>query len=781
MKFTYSWLLEHLETTTTPLEIERALTSLGLEVEDVTNLADKLKGFVVAYVQECTRHPNADRLSLCKVDIGQGDLIQVVCGASNVRAGLTIAFATEGSVVVSTGQVLKKGMLRGVESCGMICSAEELGLKDGTDGIMELDSSLIPGTPLGVAFGLDESVFDISLTPNRSDCFSVRGIARDLAAKGLGVLKPLIIPKPSFESALESPQVEIKDLGSCSSYHGVLIQGLQNLTSPDWLIKRLESVGQKSINAVVDITNFMALDLGQPLHAFDAAYCASGITVDFAFEGESFEALDEKTYTLSDTDLTIRSNEKPIALAGIMGGKESGCCENTQAIFLEAAHFKDTLIAKSGQRYQILSEARTRFERGVDESLEEAAFYKAVSHIVELCGGQACLPVVVQAPAQKAKTIPFDLETLSAWAGYSLDREKVINDLNALGFILKGDYLTVPTHRHDCTIAQDILEEILRLEGYDNLPSTPLMAPAFPISKDDRLRSLKRVAAARGMLESITWSFISQKEASYFAQACILDNPISQELSHMRPSLIPSLLKSATLNQDRSQNRLALFEMAPIYLANQTQEHVICGLRMGDISTINWNQKEKISDVFDVKADVLALLEHCGLKSDSLQLTRQGPSYYHPGRHGVLKLGQKIIATFGELHPKILKAFDQKFPVVVFELFLDRLPPLKSKKLSLKISPYQSVVRDFSFIVDEKLEADTLLKAVKKAHKDLITSVILFDVYQGKGVEEGKKSLAIQVKIEPFDRTLTEEDLNSLSQTIIQQVKTSTNGELRSA
>ncbi|MBI1954286.1 MAG: phenylalanine--tRNA ligase subunit beta [Proteobacteria bacterium] len=779
MKFTLSWLFDHLETSASLKDIITKLTELGHEVEKVDDPSITFQGFVVGQVLKVEPHPQADRLKLCQVDSGKSTL-QVVCGASNVYQGMKVAFAPVGVTIPQTGQVLKKSVIRSVESQGMMCSVKELGLGDDHEGILDLQTEKEPGTSLAQALEIDDPVIELSLTPNRADCFSVRGIARDLAASGLGTLKPLeILPiKGDFVSSL---QVNIQHLEDCPVFYGRLIKNVKNSLSPRWLQKRLKAIGLRPLSALVDITNYLTYDLGRPLHVFDVSKIEGDLYVRPAKQGEQLNGLNEKTYDLQEKDIVIADEKKVLALGGILGGIESACSESTTDVFIECALFSPVQIAKTGQAHQILSDARTRFERGVDPESIVYGLHKATEMIVQICGGE--VSEIVQ-----AGTLPFNRtgislteDKLKRLTGMAISLTEATDILKRLGFEEKEKRTFIsPSFRYDVHIEEDLIEEILRIKGYHTIPSIPL-PPSPSIKSKDVRNTLRRLIAARGFYETVTWSFISEKESQLFeGKGPKLSNPISQDHSTMRTCLFPSLLKSIRRNEARSVNQGAFFEISPFYKSDFSQENVLSGLRYGYLSLKDWQQKERMCNVFDIKADLIMVLNHLGFQEESFQIDL-APSYYHPGRRCALKLQNKPIAFFGELHPCVLKHFDIINPVVGFELFLDRLPAIKSKKKSLELSPYQIVERDFAFLLERYITARQLLNVVRKVDKELITEVRIFDVYQGDKLPKDKKSIAFQVKLEPKLSTLTEADIQSLSQKIIESVQKEVKGELRSA
>ncbi|AIK96493.1 phenylalanine--tRNA ligase subunit beta [Candidatus Odyssella acanthamoebae] len=789
MKFTLSWLKDHLDTTATLQEICDKLVNLGLEVEGVENPAEKLKGFVVAHVVERDKHPNADRLSLCKIDDGSGKLLQVVCGAPNVRQGLKIAFAREGTVIPITGQALKKGVIRDIESHGMICSARELMLGEDQDGIMELEENLTPGMELAEALGLNDSVVELAITPNRSDCFGVRGIARDLAASGLGTLKPLTY-KP-FVGKFDSPvKVTIDDSQMCQEFHGVYIRNVKNGMAPEAIRRRLEAVGQRSINALVDVTNYITLDLGRPLHVFDAKKLQDDLVITSAQDGEIFKALNATDYTLSKDTTIIRSGNEIVSLGAIMGGRDSGATEETVDVFLECALWDPIKVATTGRELQILSDARTRFERGVDPHSIEAGIQAGVQLILNWCGGEPSHTTIAnhtQGKPKKQPVPPLTLTQNKLWSlsGFEVTLKEAEEILSRLGFTVKADktelMVVPPSFRPDIEGAADLVEEILRLIGYDNIPAIPL--PQIPIKPraPRKTEVIRQALASRGLNETQTWAFISEDKAQFFggqASHLTIENPISVEMKIMRPSILPNLLDAALRNHNRDLQNSRLFEIAAQFSA-QGQQLMATGLRSHHTHERHWQSQPRVVDAFDAKADALAVLSATGLSGTSYQIEQGAVSYYHPGRSGTIRQGNRILGYFGEIHPRVLKQFDIDFPAVGFEVFVDLLPDIKLKKSIAAFSNLQSVTRDFAFVVDQDLPADKIVSTILKTDKQLITNVSVFDVYTGEKMEQGKKSVAVQVRLEPTKATLTDTEIHDLSHKIIDQVAKTTGGKIR--
>jgi phenylalanyl-tRNA synthetase beta chain len=789
MKFTLSWLKDHLETTASLAEIAEKLVALGLEVEGIEDPAEKLKGLVVADVIEAARHPNADRLSLCYANAGTGERIQVVCGASNVRAGMKVAFAPVGAVIPSTGTALKKGKIRDVESCGMFCSAEELGLAVESEGILDLPAELAAGTPLAIALGMTDPIIDVSITPNRSDCFGVRGIARDLAASGLGTLKPL--RSKAMPGQFPCPvSVTVEDSGACPDFQVSLVRGVRNGQSPDWVQQRLRAVGQRPISALVDVTTYLTCDLGRPLHVFDAAKLQGALTVRLSKADETLTALNGKDYTLTDGMTVIADASGVLSLGGIIGGDKTGCLEETVDVLIECAAFDPVRTAQTGRALNILSEARTRFERGVDPDSVRLGLEMATDLILQWCGGcpSESAPATHKSPLPKAPMplIALTQTKLQGLSGCDISLVEAKGFLEALGFpivALTATELTVqvPSHRPDVEGAADLVEEVLRLKGYDKIPPAALSLPKVSSQPSTLASMAKRVLAARGLNEAVTWSFMEEDLAQKFGggdPSLRLANPISIDMAMMRPSLLPNLIQAAIRNQDRGQSSVGLFEVGPQFEVS-AQHLMATGVLAGSIGSRHWAQPPRSADVFDGKAHALALLNAFGMGESSFQVEASGADYYHPGRKGIIKQGNRILAAFGEIHPSLITHLNGQGAFVGFEISLDALPPLRLKKPVLSLSPYQPVTRDFAFVIDEATPADQVVKAVAKVDRTLISAIAIFDVYQGDKLPLDKKSLAIQVRFDPQTGTLTEAQITELCDKIAANVLKITGGALR--
>ncbi len=779
MKFTRSWLADHLATEATPQQLSEAMTALGLEVESVENPGAVLRPFTVAFIKDAVPHPNADKLRVCTVETGT-DTRQVVCGAPNARAGIKVILADIGVTIPTNGLVIKKSKIRDVESNGMLCSARELGLGQDHDGIVELPEDARVGESIVDLMGLDDPVFDLSVTANRADCLAVRGIARDLAAKGIGTLKPLpVAPELGGETCPVS--VTIKDAASCPHFIGVLIRGVKNGASPAWLQRRLEAVGLRPISALVDITNYFTLTFARPLHVYDAAKLQGGIVVRGARVGETLAALNGKEYTLEEGQLVIADASGPLGLGGVMGGSGTGVSETTTDVFLESAWFAPSSIAATGRALQIHSDARHRFERGVDPASTRDGLLRAAAMIQELCDGTPTALVEAGDAPAIGRSVAWTPEAINAYGGTSFSAETITHTLEALGFRVNATSAHPPSWRADIAETADLAEEVLRVQGYQHLPSTPLPAKSAvaqpvltPLQK--RLSSVRRTLAARGLLECYGWSFISHEIAVHFgggAEALQLQNPISAELSDMRPSLVPQLVQAAAANARRGTPDLGLFE-AGLQWHNPSptgQTTVACALRAGEAQGKQVHGAPRAVDAYDAKADAFTILTQCGLNTANLTLqSGSAPAWYHPGRSATILLGKQIIGQFGELHPATLTTLDAEGPMVACEIFLQAVPFARAKgtaRPALALSDFQATTRDFAFVMNAAQPVSELLIALRKAEKQLLQSAEVFDVYQGKGVPEGKKSVAITLTLQATDRTLTEADLTRVSAAMV--------------
>jgi len=784
MKFTLSWLREHLDTTASTDQVVAAMTMAGLEVEHVIDPATKLAPFTVARIASAVQHPNADRLRVCQVDTVDGRK-EIVCGAPNARAGLTTIYAPIGSFVPGLGVTLVEKPVRGVVSNGMLCSAAEMETAEESDGILELPDDLAVGTPAAVALGL-ESVIDFEVTPNRPDWLGVAGIARDLAATGLGTLRDLSVAPVAGK--FPCPITVKVDGDACPVFAGRLIRGVRNGPSPDWLQARLKAVGLRPINALVDVTNLISCDRARPLHVYDAAKLV-GTTIEarlghHAPHGEEhLIALDGKTYELGPEMCVIADadGERPIGLGGVMGGESTGCSEATVDVFVESAWFDPIRTAQTGRATGITSDAQYRFARGVDPGFVVPGLELATKLILELCGGEPSDVVVAgQAPAAPGP-IAFDPSYVTQLSGLAIPAERSLAILSALGFAIDGDQVTPPTWRRDVEGKADLVEEVARIAGYDALPATPLPETARAVggvltARQARARAARRALAAAGYAEAVTWSFTGRDTARLFgggADELVLANPMSAELDCMRPSVLPNLIAAAGRNARRGFADAALFEIGPVFAGDQPQDQRLAiGAVLAPHAPRGWDKRPQ-DDLFTLKADLLALLEELGAPVASLQTAQgQAAGWWHPGRSARLQLGPKaVLAEFGELHPAVLKALDVDGPVYGFEIWIEAIPEPKKKSVktrpALALSPLMPLGRDFAFVVERGKAAGDLVKAVAGADKALIAGARVFDVYEGPGVPDGCKSVAVEVAIQPRDKTLTEAEIEGLSARVV--------------
>lgn len=805
MKFTVSWLRDHLETDASVKQICDTLTDLGLEVEGVENPADTLGAFRICRVIEAGPHPDADRLRLCRVETwpqgpeGPSEEVQVVCGAPNARTGLVGVFAPVGTHVPGTGVDLKPGVIRGVESNGMLCSERELMLSDDHDGIIDLPQD----APLGERFidyrGVNDPVIEIAITPNRPDALGVRGIARDLAARGLGKMKP--VADSPVAGTYPSPigvsiDADVLADGACTLFCGRMIRGVTNGPSPDWMQKKLRAIGLRPISALVDVTNFLTYDRNRPLHVFDADKVQGDLRVHYAKGGETLTALDDKDYTLRSGMMAISDQTGVESIAGIMGGTPSGCTEDTVNVFVESAYWNPVAIAHAGRALKINSDARYRFERGIDPAFTPDGLEVATALILEICGGEASEVVTAGAVPDTDRAYKLDTDRVQSLVGMDIPAETQRQTLTDLGFRLEGDMAHVPSWRPDVQGQADLVEEVARIASLTKLEGRPMPRPAGvprPILTVQQRRDTvaRRAGAALGYNECVTYSFIDQPSAALFGggdAATMLENPISSDMSHMRPSLLPGLLQAAARNQARGFADLALFEVGPVFLGGEPedQHRQISGLLIGHTGPRDPHGARRAVDLYDAKADAQAILSELGAPA-KVQIARGGEGWWHPGRHGVMRLGpKKVLAVFGELHPRVLSAMDIKGPAVAFTVYPAEVPVPKAKgatRPALAMRDLQAVERDFAFVVDEDVEALTLLNAAAGADKALIDEVRVFDEFTGDKARaqmgEGKKSLAITVRLQPSEKTLKEADIEAVSARIIDKVAKATGGTLR--
>jgi phenylalanyl-tRNA synthetase beta chain len=804
MKFTLSWLKEHLLTEASVEDICETLTQIGLEVEGVEDRAAALAPFVTARVIEAVQHPNADRLRVCRVDAGDGE-VTVVCGAQNARTGMAAVFAPPGAVIPGSGVTLKVGEIRGVQSAGMLVSFRELGLGEDHDGIIELPAETSPGLRYAAFAKLDDPVIEIGVTPNRGDALAIRGIARDLAAAGLGTLVPWS-PAP-VHGGFCAIAWRNEYLAGCPWVVGRSVSKLRNGPSPEWLVRRLESIGLRPINALVDVTNYFTFDLGRPLHVFDADRISGGtLTIRRGRPGESFLALDDHIYEVTDQDVVIADASGVISLAGIMGGKSTAVSEFTRNVFIECALFDPIRIALTGRRQQLHSDARARFERGVDQSMLPAALDAATQMIVSLCGGEPSEPMIAGAEPLWRRRASMRFERLSGVAGVDIPRDDAVRILEKLGFGVESQdavqvTVSVPPWRNDvagdtklahgsldddrimrategASVIEpeaDMIEEVLRIRGLDTIPPLSLpvdeAVPAATLTpRQIRAGLARRVLASRGLAECVTFSFTRRQDTELFgggAESLHVLNPIAADLDQMRPTPLATLVPAALRNAARGWPDAALFEIGPAY-AEDAQTLVAAGLRTG-YAPRHWSAPSNGVSAMDAKADVYAVLAALGVPMEALSTTPDAPGWYHPGRSGVVRQGPKIVlAQFGELHPGVHAQTGLDAPAVAFEVFLDAVAePKRRRRAAPDLPVFQPVRRDFAFVAPGDLAAEALLRAVRGADRVLISQVSLFDVYEGDKLEPGRKSLGVEVVLQPREKTLTETAIEAVSAKIV--------------
>src|SRR4051794_32936859 len=804
MKFTLSLLKEHLDTDASATVIAEKLTMIGLEVETIEDKGKLLAPFSIAYVISAEQHPNADRLRVCMVDTGSGEPVQVVCGAPNARTGMKGVFVPPGAYIPGKDMTLGIGKIRGVESRGMLVSEFELKLSDDHEGIIELPQDAPVGANYAAWARLDDPVLEIKLTPNRPDCTGVHGIARDLAAAGLGKLKEA--PVAPVKGTGACPCTVTLDFGTtpslCRAFALRLVRGVKNGPSPDWLARRLTAIGLRPINALVDVTNLITYDRGRPLHVFDAAKVHGNLVVRRARDGEQLTALDGRTYVLDDTMCVIADDQGPESLAGIMGGEASGCSETTTDVLVESALWEPLNIAQTGRKLGINSDARYRFERGVDPAFMLPGLELATHMVLDLCGGEPSMVTVAGTPDATARVIDFPPHEVKRLAGIEVTLPEIKRVLGALGFAVAGEgasvKVTVPSWRADVHGKADLVEEVLSILGDDCIPVTPFdrgKAPRKPVLTPIQLRTrkAKRALAARGMVEAVAWSFIAKPQAELFGGGkpeLALANPIASDLSDMRPSLIPGLLAAAQKNADRGVADVALFEVGQIFRGERPEDQFTAagGVRRALAKPVgagrHWSASPAEVDAFDAKADALAVLVAAGAPAQALQIVPGGPAWLHPGRSGTIQIGpQNVLGHFGELHPRALEALDAAGPLVAFEVILEKIPEAKAKatraKPVLELSAFQPVTRDFAFVVDRAVKAADILRAAQSVDRKLITNVSVFDVYEGKGIDPGKKSVAIAVTLQPRDKTMTDQEIEAVAAKIVAEVGKRTGGTLR--
>lgn len=801
MKFTLSWLRDYLDFDDTLDAVLEQLTLIGLEVESVEDPAKKLSAFKIAEVISADQHPDADRLRVLSVNNGGPELIQVVCGAPNARAGMKGVLGLPGDYVPGLDIILSVGKIRGVESCGMMCSGSELEISEDHDGILDLPADAPVGTPYALYAGMDDPVIEIGVTPNRPDVLGVYGIARDLAATGIGKLKSKVIP--SIRGNGPCPvNVDIQIPDFCPAFGLRLVRGVKNGSSPEWMQKRLSAIGLRPINALVDITNYMTFDRGRPLHVFDAAKVSGNLVIRRAKVGEEIAALNDKTYQLDETMGVIADDNGVESLAGIIGGTVCGSEPETTDVLIESALWHPLQIAQTGRKLGVSTDARYRFERGVDPNFMIAGLEEATQFVLDICGGEASDMHIAGAIPDVDKIIEFPTTEVKRLGGIDPEPREIKAILELLGFWVTGHAPTfkvaVPSYRPDIFGKADLVEEVVRIFGINDVPSTPL--PPMPdlgagtlTLPQMRNRRSKRILAARGMMEAITWSFVSETQAELFGggqEELKLANPISSDLSDMRPSLLPGLLLASQRNADRGTGDVALFEVGQAFHGDQPEDQndYASGIRRGLATTQSnarhWSGAAHNVSVFDAKEDALSLLSGLGTNVDNLQIVAGAPDYFHPGRSGTIQQGPKnIIGYFGEFHPRILDKLDVDGVIIGFEIDLKALPAPRAKatktKGAMRASDLQSLHRDFAFVVNKDVSADKVLLAAKGADKKLITNVTLFDVFEGDALGPDKKSLAIDVTLQPDIKTMTDEEIEAISNKIVMSVEKATGGSLR--
>lgn len=776
MKLSLSWLKEYLDTAATLEEICAKLTAIGLEVESVTDKAKILAPFSVAKILEAKAHENSTKLKICSVATADSATpLQIICGAPNARTGLKVAYAPIGSVIPTNQMLIKKAKIAGVESNGMLCSARELGLGNEDSGIIEIDEKWPIGSKITEVFSLNDAVIEINVTPNRGDCLGIYGIARDLAASNIGKLKNPEITKIAGSFSLP---ITIKNEAESACSHAAFryLKNVKNCESPKWLKERLNALGVNSISAIVDITNYVMLALNRPMHAYDASKINGALTIRFAANAEKFTSLKNDEFILDEKMLVIADEVKPLGIAGIIGSNNSGCDLNTNAILLESAFFAPAAIAYCGRQLNILSDARFRFERGVDTSTCTSGIDLATQLILEICGGEISETKIIGAHSV-SKKIAFDVNKIKKMIGVEVTAEEAVKILGDLGFGIKktGNNLEVevPSHRHDVTIEQDLVEEVVRIFGYDKIPTLPLQPEALELFNP--IHQARTLLASQGLIETISWSFVDEKLVEIFAEKnpqLILQNPISIELNHMRPTLAIGLLESYRKNSARSFCDLSLFEIGNVFV-DKDQKLMISGLRAGKNKESDHFHDERDFDIFDVKKDFFDVAEIFGMKAESLQInTSDAPKYYHPHRFAALKLGKNLVGYFGEIHPAIAKKFDAKNRINLFEIFVDALPQTQriTTRKAFITNDLPLVERDFAFLVNKDQAIGDLIKTISNCDKNLIKEVNIFDIFSGNNIAADKKSVALRVKIQPAEKTLTSEEIEVIAKKIIESV-----------
>ena len=802
MKFTIDWLKQHLDTNYNDKKIVDKLTNIGLEVESFESQSSQQDEFVIAKIVNAERHPNADRLSVCDVDIGEKEIVKVVCGAPNAKKDLLTIYAPPGAIIPKNNMKLSVSKIRGVTSYGMLCSESELKLSNESEGITELPSKKY-NNQIGKKYFKNNSskVIDISITPNRADCLGVRGVARDLAAAGAGKLKKYDQNKIKFKGT-QKIKVKInkeKNQG-CTAFGSCLIKGIKNTESPQWLKDKILALGQKPISAIVDITNYIMFDLNRPLHAYDSDKINEGIIVRNSKKGESFEALDNKTYTLQENMCVISDQSGVLGLGGIIGGTRSGTELDTKNILLESAYFNPKSIRKTSKLLNIDTDAKFRFERGIDPNSIEEGLVKAAKLIQEICGGEISKLDVQKSEIFKKISIRFPLDLFESVTGFKISVKEIIKILTDLGFIIKKKNndlnLIAPSWRPDILQPIDIVEEIVRIKGYDQIKTElPEKVRKIPtLNKQQKLfHFLQRSVASKGYYEAVTWSFTDSKINQLFKEnknEVEIVNPISADLNVLRSSIFSNLIIYLKNNLDRGFKDISLFEIGPIFSGNKPgqQKIVLAGLRSGKVSRYNWIEKERLVDVFDAKRDAIQTIVESGFDQKKLYINDKAPSYYHPGKSGTIYLSKNEnnpVAFFGEIHPNILKKIDIKTEALVcIEIYLDNIKEttkkLKDQKSLYQYSDYQKSERDFAFVIDKNFNVQELVNIISEIDKNLIRSVKVFDVYEGEKIPNNKKSIALNVTIQSSEKTLNEEDLEKVNKLIISTVETKSGAKIRS-
>jgi len=797
MKFTLSWLKDHLDTNKKLDTIVDTLTNIGLEIESIEDKSKTFNDFTVAEVVKAEKHPDADRLKVCTVKSIDGTF-QVVCGAPNAREGMKGIFAPENSFIPGTGVKLKKSKIRGVESCGMLVSEKEMGISDEHDGIIEVDPKYSLGEKFIEVFNLNDPVIEINITPNRGDCLSVRGVARDLAAAGLGKLKENKLIQ-NIEGTFDSPVQWEKDFTGdeeyiCPGVSGRYFKNVTNKESPAWLQERLKAIGLRPISALVDITNYITYDLGRPLHVYDADKIKGNLKMRYAKENENCLTLDEEKRKCTKEMIVISDDKQLHGIGGVMGGLDSGCSFDTKNVFLEVALFDPISVTKTGRQLKLQSDARYRFERGIDPTSIKWGVEAATTMILDLCGGEVSKTVQTKILEKKQTKIDFNTDKIKLLGGLDVPKEKQKSILESLGFSVKEKSsifnITVPNFRPDIEGEADIVEEILRIYGFDNIPITNISDHNSKINiLSPELKSfykIKRVIANKGYLEAVTWSFMDQKIAKLISDnIIIIKNPISADLDVMRPSNIPNLLTAVNLNKSKMINHSKIFEVGPIFdeTLEDKQINVATAIGYGNVSGQNWNSKNKDFDVFDIKSDLMTILKSLNTPIDSLNYEAIDNRVFHPGKSSSLRIGKNIIANFGELNPILLNSFNISNSVVAFEIFTETLAQFQGKKKStvsaFDNNPFQTVERDFAFLLPKSIKANDLVNKIKKIDKKIINKVKIFDVYEGEKIENNTKSIAIRVLLQPIDKTFTDEEIEDISNQIIDIIIMSFSATLR--